>query len=352
MIGGLVVDLVIVLGAIAAFAWAGQQLGGRASIGRTLAGVVACCAVLASRDPAGAIVARVLPGTTDVANLVGVLVVGTATYVAANRVWRWWISRRDERVADDLDTGEVDVLDRPGVAIAASAASGVLWAILFVALLVLLPSDNALTRSAARSVTGSALITQGALLRWIDDGFPHFTQTLPKGRLGAVVGERALLPMHGDEPARSRRADTEVLLRQINRYRRSIDLPALVYNPNVARVAKRHAVVLAADKTLSYRTPGGARIEPQVLAALGESAAMFDDQVGTEVVWAHAPDHALRAMRDDRRARRLLRDERWSEVGIGAATTGWFNGTVYVVLLVGPSDANDSASVVGGETGM
>ena len=43
------------------------------------------------------------------------------------------------------------------------------------------------------------------------------------------------------------------------------------------------------------------------------------------------------------RARTLLEDSRWSEIGIGTADAGWFNGRIYVLLLVGPSDEATAA---------
>lgn len=54
------------------------------------------------------------------------------------------------------------------------------------------------------------------------------------------------------------------------------------------------------------------------------------------MAWAHDAATAFRGILENRRAQSLVRDGQWSEVGIGVVEAGWFNGRIYVILLVGP----------------
>lgn len=336
MIGGLLIDLMVV-GAIAAFAWAATILGGMSTAMR-LAECIAAFAVAALlRDPVGDIVDSFIGASDDFNRLVGMLVVGLATYIAANRLLSWWRARRtaareaEVEVVEDISE---DPLDSDLVARIAGGALGLGWAVLFVALLVLQPSSNLISRAAIASRVGGTLIDHDAMLRWLNEGFPHYTQALPKGRLGAVVGETDSLPMREPVEATERARDHDRLLRSINGMRRDARIRVLAFNPDIAAVARRHAIALAEDRTLSYRTPGGGSLDGRVQAALGEASGEFTEDVGVEVVWAHDPGTAFRGIVDSSRAQAELRDPKWSEVGIGVADAGWFNGRVYVLLLV------------------
>lgn len=332
MIGGLLVDAIVV-GAIVAFEWAGPQLGAEHAVRRAIACAVAFLAAALLRDPLGDIITDVLGASVDFGRLAAMLAVGFGVYVAASRVLQWRDAQRVERIFAGYDSEESG---SPLLAALDGALLGFCWAVLFIAMLVLLPADNLVSRAAVKSVTGGILIRQESGLQWLSDGFPHYTQTLPKGKLGAVVGEQASLPMHGDDAPEPATRDADDLLRFINTARRAQTIQPLAFNPDMAKVARRHAAALVTDRSLSYRTPTGGTIDDRVRASLGGASGSFDEEVGIEVAWAHSPANAGTAMLEDDRAGRLLRDERWTEIGIGVADAGWFNGRIYVLFLVGP----------------
>jgi len=351
MIGGVLVD-VLVIAAVAAFAWGAARLGGLSTLGRLAECIAAAVIAVLLRDPAGSIVESLLGTGEDFSRLVGMAVVGLATYVAANSLFRWWRNRRAAaRGVDEYDEPLPDPLDEPIVARIAGGVLGLGWALLFISLLVLQPASTPISRAAIASRTGGVLIEQERVLQWLNEGFPHFTQALPKGKLGAVVGEQDSLPMREPVEVEERAGDHDTLLRSINGLRRKARVGVLAYNPDVAAVARRHAVSLAEDRRLSYESPGGGALDDRVRAALGESASTFDDEVGIGVVWAHDPATAYRGLVDSTRAQSELRDGRWSEIGIGVADAGWFNGRMYVLLLIGnnPDDADRDGTADGGE---
>lgn len=343
MIGGLLVD-VLVVAAVAAFGWAGLQLGALASLQRAVASIVAFVLAALLREPAGATVEGLIGTSEDFSRLVGMLAIGVGGYLAATRVFDGWRARRQGDADDERRMpGRDDGIDSPAIAMVAGGVLGLAWSVLFVALLVLLPADSAIARAAASSYTGGALIAEEDGLRWFSEGFPHYTQTLPKGEDGVVVGEQRSLPMHGDVEPEPAGQDADTMLRVINRVRRARAVPVLAFNPDLAAVAQRHASALASDKSLAYTSPGGGDLEARARAALGEAAGAFTEDVGVEVAWAHSPANAATGMLDDARGGDLLRDGTWSEVGIGVADAGWFNGRVYVVLLVAPLDEDETA---------
>lgn len=350
MIGGLLVDALVVA-AVAAFGWAGMQLGGVASLQRAVSSIVGFLAAAIMREPAGLVVQGVLGASEDFCRLVGMVAVGIGAYIATTRLFEWWRAR--SATGDDTEPGApVDTLESSTTAMVAGGALGLGWSLLFAALLVMLPADNPISRAAANSYTGAALIAQEGGLRWLADGFPHYTQTLPKGKVGVVVGERASLPLHGTIEPEDAAGDHDLLLRVINRERRARSVSVLAFNPDLGSVAQRHATALAADRSLSYSSPGGGTLDGRARAALGEAAGGFDDEVGIEVAWAHGAANAGRGMLDDTRGGALLRDGRWSEVGVGVADAGWFNGRIYVLLLVGPTEGpEDDAATMGGAAG-
>jgi uncharacterized protein YkwD len=341
MIGGVIVDL-LAAAAVIAFAWGATQLGGISTLGRLVEAIVAFTIAVVLRDPAGNVVGALLGRSVDFNRLVGMVLVGLATWIAAHSVFRWWRARREAARMGDLEyeydieaEPEPDPLDAPIVARVAGGLIGLGWVVLFLAMLVLQPADTPISRSAVDSRIGGALISGEQTLRWLRDGFPHYTQTLPKGKLGAIVGERSALPMREPVEVEEIGGDADTLLRSINQLRRNSRVGALVFNPDVAAVARRHAASLADRQTLSYRGPGGGALDRRVLSALGASAGAFSEEVGIEVLWAHDPDTAMRGLLASARSTSLLRDPRWTEVGIGVVEAGWFNGRIYVLLLVG-----------------
>ena len=199
VIGGLVIDAMLV-GAIAAFGWAGIQLGGRTSLRRTIASWIAIAVAAALRDPIGDAVASMFGWSDEFARLAGIVVVGIGTYAAASNVLSWVLRRRTPDFEDEEEVFErADRIDGRRVAAVAGTLLGVPWALILVGTIVLLPTDSVVTRSAVASWSGGGLIREGHVLRWMERGFPRYTQTLPKGRRGVVVGERARLPMRGAE---------------------------------------------------------------------------------------------------------------------------------------------------------
>lgn len=348
MIGGLLIDA-IVIGAIVAFEWAGPQLGAAQAVRRAVACAVSFLAACLTRDPVGSIVEAVLGTSVDFSRLFAMLGVGIGVYIAASQVLQWREAQRAERVfSGDYDAEE---FGSPVIAAVDGALLGFCWAVLFISFLVLMPADNFISRSAVNSFTGSTLIKQEGWLGWLSDGFPHYTQTLPKGEDGAVVGEEESLPMWGDQEPEAEPGDADLMLRLVNRERRSESEQTLAFNPDIAAVARRHASSLVVDRRLSYSTASGGPLDDRVRAALGASSGAFAEEIGIEVAWAHSPANAAKAMLEDARGGRLLLDERWTEVGIGVADAGWFNGHLYVVLLVGPAEeeAAEAAETATGE---
>ena len=336
MIGGLLIDA-MVIGAVVAFAWAATMLGGISTLMRLGEAIVAFAVAALLRDPVGDIVQSLIGTSDDFSRLVGMGLVGLATYIGANRLFTWWRTNRDEARNAEVETHEdveEDPLDSDGVARFAGGLLGLGWATLFVALLVLQPANTIVSRAAIDSRIGGQLINHEDALRWLNDGFPHYTQALPKGKLGAVVGETSSLPMREPVQATERARDHDQLLRSINGLRRDQRSRVLAFNPDIAAVARRHAIALAEEQELSYTASGGGKLDDRVRAALGEAAGDFTDDVGIEVAWAHDPATAYRGLLASTRAQTELRDPKWSEVGIGVADAGWFNGRIYVLLFV------------------
>lgn len=342
MIGGLLIDAIVVA-AIFAFEWAGPQLGAEAAVRRAIGCIVGFIAAVLMRDPVGDLVESIFGFSTDFSRLFAMLAVGFGVYMAAANVLAWRDAQRVERIGMGYDAEEHG---SPLLAALDGAFLGFAWAVLFIGLLVLMPVDNFVSRAAVNSNVGNILIKQESALRWLSDGFPHYTQTLPKGPKGAKVGEDDSLPMHGDDPPKSAPGEDDLVFRIINKERRARGVRALVFNPDIAAVARRHAAALVEDRSMSYSSPGGGPLDDRVQSALGAAAGGFEPKIGIEVAWSSRAANATRAMLDDDRAGPMLRDDRWSEIGIGVADAGWFNGRIYVLLLVAPLD--DGAASEGG----
>ena len=340
MIGGIFVDLCVVA-AICLFGWAGGILGGIASLVRTISAFGALVIAVLLCDPMGAVVGALTPASDEVARVLGIGISGIVGWITFRALLRWWLARREVRRFDpEWEDQPPDPLDGQVVAIAAGAACGFVWAPLFLALLILLPNDTPITRAAVASHTGGALIHQERVLRWLDVRFPHYTQTLPKGKHGAVVGEVASLPMRGGSKPHDVPSDADAMLRSINALRVQADIQTVAPNQRIATVAQRQARALAEDRALSTQVPGGGGpLAPQVIAALGSDAAAFDDRPGIRAVWAHSPGNAIAGLVRDGSTGAMLVDPKWSEIGVGVEDAGWFNGRIYVVILIASTGA-------------
>jgi uncharacterized protein YkwD len=342
VIGGLLVDAIVVA-AIFAFEWAGPQLGAEAAVRRAIGCIVGFIAAVLMRDPIGDLIEAIFHFSTDFSRLFAMLAVGFGVYMAAANILAWRDAQRVERIGMGYDAEEHG---SPLLAALDGAFLGFAWAVLFIGLLVLMPADNFVSRAAVNSNVGNILIKQESALKWLSDGFPHYTQTLPKGEDGAVVGEHDSLPMHGDDAPRSAPGEADLVFRIINKERRARQVQALVFNPDISAVARRHAAALVEDRSMSYTSPGGGALDDRVASALGAAAADFEPKIGIEIAWSGRAANATHAMLDDDRAGAMLRDDKWSEIGIGVADAGWFNGKIYVLLLVAPLE-----DVAAGEEG-
>jgi uncharacterized protein YkwD len=353
MISGLFVDIAL-LAATVAFAWAGLQLGGTASTMRTIGIIVAFLLAILLRDPAGDLIHHITGKGIEIARLTAMLAVASATYGAMEKLLSWVKYRLEEDQNDwfearGLEEKILDPLSTPTAGAVSGGLLGLGWSLMFVALLVLAPSDSFWSRAATHSNTGSLMISREHALRWIVRGFPHYTQTLPKGKIGAKVGPIDDLPFHGDIDPKDLKQDPDDLLRALNRIRAKDEQQTLVWNPELAGVARRHAETLAVSGQLVDQIPGNGDIKAQARAALGNSSDAFDDKVGIVLVWAHSPANAGAAIDADAKAVNTLQEPNWTEVGIGAVDAGWFNGRIYVIALVAAKgDDGDAAAAVGG----
>jgi hypothetical protein len=339
MIGGYFVDA-CVIAAIAAFGWAGGQLGGRASVMRTVCGLVAFVVAVLLCSPAGRVIGAVTSFGPDTCRIIGTLLVGFIVWMAVASLLRSWLVRRDARRYDDeWDLQPADPLDRGSIATIAGALFGLGWAAIFLSLLVMLPADTVVSRAAVSSAGGGLLIRQESGLRWLDRHFSHYTQALPKGKLGAEVGDVGELPMRGAHTSADIPGDADALLLSINAIRRNADTTTLEPNRALATIAQRQADALAEDHRLSPLLPGGATLDAQVRAALGADSGLYRTTAGVLVAWALSPGNANGGFIADSSANAQLRDPKWGAVGIGASSAGWFNGHIYVVVLVAPTAA-------------
>lgn len=343
-----------VVGAIALFGWAGGLLGGAASIARTICAFLAFAVAVLLCDPAGVFVAALTGLGKETSRIIGASLTGAITWIAMAALVRWWQARRRAaRVDPEWEYEADDPLDRTGIARVAGALFGLGWAILFTSMLVMLPGDNIVSRAAVASNSGGLLIRQEGILRWLDARFPHYTQTLPKGAEGAVVGNAGSLPMRGTTVADAVPADADVLLGSVNAKRRAADRDTLEPNRAVAAVAQRHAEALAEDHELSTRA-SGVRLDGQVRAALGSDADSFGARPTVLVVWAHTPGNAISGLTVHAASRASLISPRFVAIGIGAADAGWFNGRIYVLVLIqrraDSTDTTDTTDTTGAAT--
>ena len=349
MIGGVLVDALVVA-AIAAFAWAGGLLGASRSIERLVATLVGAVVAVLLRDPLGGRLERTLGVEIDNANLLAMFFTGTGVYLLI----RWLLTRyrgepeygtEGEALDAGYDDEYIEAKSPTGVVI--GGVLGFAWGVFFVALLVLLPADNLVSRSAVRSFTGGQLIRHDTALRWIVDGFPHLAQPLPKGVDGAVLGPVDSLPMRGEIALTPVTTDNAIILDSINRSRRTKGVQELTYNPDLAEIAERTASGLALDRTLELK---GAEVRSRIEASIGATLPQFDPEPGVITAWAHAPQYVGRAISRSDRAADITEASSARELGIGAVEVSWFNGTIYVLLFLHEIDG-DADEPGAGEAG-
>lgn len=333
------------LAAIGAFAWAGTLLGLRRAALRLASLGGAALFVLALRDGVAGLVERVTPASTTVASAIAVVVVAVASWFALSRL----IVHVLEWRGVDEEGGDPRLGAIPG------AVLGLGWALLFVAILVLLPRDDVVSRAAVRSVSGGTLIRHDTFLHWLANGFPSLTQPLPKGRTGAVVG-----PIDGALPIQEHRDPTGLpedgrdMAAFIARARSEQAHDPLARLDPLSEFAQEHARDLVRERRLGRRTQSGQRLDSDALASLGSAGGAYAERVGIEVVWATSPANAFAALEERRTSRLRLLDPRWSGIGVGAADAGWFDGRIYVIILVearDPAGAEDGGATARDDDG-
>jgi uncharacterized protein YkwD len=326
-VGGLLIDI-LVFGIVACFAWAGSTLGlVRASV-RLIAAAGAVLLAVLLRAPVATLFERITPASPEFSSLLAVLVVGVGSYLALAALATYysaWV-RHDELAHLDRGLGAI-----PG------GLLGVGWCGLMLGFVVLLPTEAAVTRATIESNTGGVMIKHvPSVLKWMRTSFPRYTQTLPKGRLGAETRPiQEDLPVLVTEEPRDQREEAGTLLSNINAYRKSKGLDTLAWNLEVASAARRHSKAMFEDSFFDYAPPaGGLPFEGRMKSSLGTNVPRYD-RFAEQVVWAHGVANAFAAIVRDREARELLLDRNLTEIGIGVSDGGWFNGYMFTIGYLG-----------------
>jgi uncharacterized protein YkwD len=171
-------------------------------------------------------------------------------------------------------------------------------------------------------------------VRLFDDAFPEMTQTLPKGKLGAVTSTESDLPIQLDGSAKLDKDAAGDLLSYINGFREDKDLQPLTWNPQIAEAAERHSVRMLEDHFVGYQAlAGGLAFEDRMKVALGNSVADYDE-FHEQVAWAFAAPNAYAGLLDSKSATKKVLDPDVTEIGIGVADGDWFNGQMFTIGLV------------------
>lgn len=322
--GRFLVDIAVLV-VLAGFGWAGYRLGLVRSLVR-LATIAASVAIaLLMRAPLTSLMVDETRLSPDNASLIALVIVGVGAFVAVSAVVAYYVSWVPAELlsAADQTLGAV-----PGL------ITGFGWVLAMLALLVLVPADNSLVRSAVRSFSGQAVVARaGGIVQWADRTFPSYTQTLPKSRTGARLRSAAELPLNPDLTAREQPDAAGNLLANLNQFRRDHDRTELIWNLELATAATSHTTRMVGERRLTYRSDG-ASLEKAFRGALGGSEDLYS-AFGEQIGWAHTEANLYAALIDDKRARRLLLDPRYSEIGIGVIDAGWFNGRFYTIGLIG-----------------
>lgn len=333
-VSGLLVDIVV-LAVLAGFGYVGSSLGlVRASI-RLLAAVGAFGVAALLRAPLARLIDYLTPLSRDYGSVIAMLGVGVGTYLAVAAIVSWytdWVPH-DRLYRVDRMLGSV-----PGVVL------GVSWCGLMVTLVMLVPSNNVVTRASIQSRSGGVLLAHvSGLVRWTNRAFPRLTQTLPKGERGALVRADGRIPVstafkHVEDPD-----DAGVLLGNINQYRSDKERAPFTWNPELAEAATHHSENMLLGAFLSRKVPGGSDFVDRIKTSLGSNVARYD-QFGVIVVWAHSTANAYAEIVRDSRTRATLRNRDYLELGIGVIDGGWFNGRMYTLAFVGSRDSNHEPS--------
>jgi uncharacterized protein YkwD len=321
---GILLDIVVLL-AIVGFAHMGVHQGAVTSLARLITAALAAVIAIALTRIVGAGLAAVLPGSKDLARIIAMVGVGIAAYAAfaalapyfTNRM-KWEPSRWTDRSCGALFGG----------------ALGAGWTLLMVALVMLMPADNVASRAAISSYSGALMIeSMPGALQWLTKTFPHYTQTLPKGTIGAVTKQQDDIVLHLTRDPRRAAVDQGVLFANINKAREDRDLPQLIWNLEISRAAVRHSRAMLNDSFFGYKTPAGLRFKDRMKAAIGNNILLYDE-FGEQIVWAHDVPTAYAGIIASRRARGLLLDPTLTEIGIGAVDGGWFSGMMFTIGVV------------------
>lgn len=334
--GGSLIDI-LVIAIVAGFAWVGASLGLVRSSVRLVAAAGAVLLAALLRAPVGSVIDRISPIGDDLSNLLAMLAVGYGAYLAIAALatyYSHWVPH-DDIAHLDRALGAV-----PG------ALVGIGWSALMVALVALLPSDNRATVATIESKSGGVMI-EGVpgIPKWLRASFPRYTQTLPKGERGAETrASEEDLPLRLTDEPRDLREEAGTLLSNINQYRKSEGLSTLTWNLEVASAARRHSRAMLEDDFFAYAPPdGGLAFEDRMKSSLGTNVPRYD-RFAEQIVWSHTVANAYAALVHDAEARDLLLDENLSEVGIGVADGGWFNGLMFTIGYLGRATESPAAS--------
>ena len=311
-------------------AWIGSSLGLAHSSIRTISFIGSFTIAMLVVVPAGRLVAWISPFGSDTARLVGMLLVAAGSYAAIAVLVRWCFTYVDpDRVAGADGT----------IGGAMGAVLGAAWGIIMVMLVMLVPLTGRIPEAAIRSTSGTLLMQHASgLLRTINETFPHYTQTLPKGPVGAQLRHQKKLTLaegfmsHPDPDAAGR------LYANINEWRTSGKRLPATWGPEIADAATLHSRSMLDDAFLDTdQIRAGSKIgtfEERMIAALGADGVRYTERHEI-VVWAHSTAHAMQALTTSRRMRSILGDRNIVEIGVGAAEAGWFNGTMFTIGIVG-----------------
>lgn len=330
LVGALIFDI-LVLAVVGGFAWVGSRLGLIRSAVRLAGAAGAVGLALLLREFMATIVGALSPFSHDLSALIGMLLVGAGAYMSLAALvtyYAGWVPH-EHVLATERAFGAI-----PG------ALLGIGWVLGMAILLVLSPSDSFVSRASINSMTGSYLIENGSsTLHWITRNFPHYTQTLPKGKLGSVVEAKdGTLTVNPVTKTSQETQDAGQLLANINELRANRKRSQLQWNIDLAIAANANSSKMFTERFFAYASPAGKKLSERQEAALGASIDLYD-AFGRQIVWSHSVENAYAALVDDEAALKKLLDKRWIEIGIGAASGGWFNGRMYTILFVGNTAA-------------
>lgn len=319
------IDVVCVL-VVVTFAWSGTRFGMVDMLTRLIGVLGMLLLVLLLIDPVARLLRAMFSSSLDVADTLAVIIVGIFGYVLSTRLAGWWIEQRDFESVEAF---------QESIAAVVGAAVGIMWSLGMVIVLIMMTSSNVFTRSAIGSRVGTAVIDHGqGTLRWVNHRFPHSTQTMPKGTSGVVTGSITSLPIRSISNTNGRPADADELMGSINGYRKDHDRELLVWNIDLAELAIKQSKAMFRDGFLDTRSSSGRPLDELVKDALGGSADQYFT-FDAHVAWAHSIPNAFAEFVGEKGISDSLLDRSFTEIGIGVADAGWFNGKMITVTLAG-----------------